>query len=133
VNVFSCVPNVPTISVADVQFVEGDAGETQMFFTVLLSRPTIVPVRVSYELIDGTAQHGNDFDRVSATFVIPASTATQLFGGVAVPVNVKGDIAPEGNETFTFRLTGALNATIADGEATGTIVDDDTTPPGHGK
>jgi Zn-dependent metalloprotease len=130
VNVYSCTPRVPSISVADVAFEEGDAGEKQVSFTVLLSTPTINAVSVNYELVEGTAQHGNDFDRISGTLVIPASTATQLFGGARIFVNIKGDIAPEGNETFLLRLTGAVNATISDGEATATIVDDDTTPPG---
>jgi Zn-dependent metalloprotease len=128
VNVFSCTPKVPSISVADVQIAEGDAGEKQMTFTVLLSTPTMVPVSVRYELVDGTARHGNDFDRAEGTLVIPASTATSLVGGVLVSVTIKGDIVPEGNETFFFRLSGAVNATITDGEAIGTIVDDDPHP-----
>jgi chitinase len=45
-----------------------------------------------------------------------------------VSVTIKGDIVPEGNETFFFRLSGAVNATITDGEAIGTIVDDDPHP-----
>ena len=130
VNVFSCTPNMPTISVADVQAAEGDADETAMSFTVLLSQPTIVPVSVNFELVDGTARHGNDFDRIAGTLVIPASTATQLIGGARINVTIKGDIVAEGNEAFTLRLSQPVNATIADGEATGTIVDDDTTPPG---
>jgi Zn-dependent metalloprotease len=130
VNVFSCVPNLPSISVADVQRAEGDAADTQLVFTVLLSKPTILPVSIGYELIDGTAHHGNDFDRISGTLVIPASTATQLFGGGTIAVTIKADHVPEGDETFVLRLTGAVNATIVDGEATGTILEDDTTPPG---
>ena len=130
VNVFSCVPRVPSISVADVSIAEGNSGEKQLAFTVLLSTPTIAPVRVNYELVDGTAQHGNDFDRIAGTAVIPGSTATQGFIGTQIFVTIKGDIVPEGLETFVLRLSGAVNATIADAEATGTIVDDDTTPPG---
>ncbi|MGB2717236.1 MAG: M4 family metallopeptidase [Vicinamibacterales bacterium] len=130
VSVFSCTPRVPSISVADVSIAEGNAGETQLAFTVLLSTPTINAVSVNYEVVDGTAAHGNDFDRVAGTIVIPASTATQGFTSARILVNIKGDIVPEGNETLVLRLSGAVNATIADGEAVGTIVDDDTTPPG---
>jgi hypothetical protein len=130
VHVFSCAPKVPTISVGDVSITEGNAGESQLAFTVLISTPTINAVAVNYELVDGTARHGNDFDRISGTAVIPASTATQNFGGTRIFVTIKGDIVPEGNETFRLRLSSPVNATILDGEAIGTIVDDDATPPG---
>ena len=130
VNVFSCAPKVPVVSVADVQVTEGNAGEKQATVTVLLSTPTITPVTVQYELIDGTAQHGNDYDRVSGTVVIPASSATSLVGGVLVSITIKSDIVSEGNETFIFRLSQPLNATLGRAEATITIVDDDTIPPG---
>jgi hypothetical protein len=97
---------------------------------VLLSAPTITAVSVNFELVEGTAQHGNDFDRLAGTLVIPPSTATQLVGGARIFVNIKGDTVSEGNVTFLLRLSQAVNATIADGEAIATIVDDDTTPPG---
>jgi Zn-dependent metalloprotease len=121
VNLFSCTPNVPSVSVADIAVTEGDAGSSQVFFTVsLFSQPTIVPVAVSYQTVDGTAQHGNDFDRVSGTLVIPAgATSGRIF------VEVKGDIVPEGDEVFFLRLTGVSNATLADAEAQATIAEDD--------
>jgi hypothetical protein len=120
VNVFSCTPNIPSVSVADISFNEGNAGSTQVFFTVSLSTPTIVPVSVSYQTVDGTAKHGNDFDRVAGTLVIPAGASSgRIF------VSVKGDRVPEGNEVFFLRLTGVTNATLADAEAQATIVDDD--------
>jgi Zn-dependent metalloprotease len=126
VNVFSCTPNVPSLTVADIAFAEGDAGRTNRFFTVRLSVPTIRPVAVNFEIVDGTAQHGNDFETGGGgTLVIPAGATSGR-----VTVVVKGDIVPEGNETFFLRLTGAANATIADSEAQATINDDDTTPPG---
>jgi hypothetical protein len=82
---------------------------------------------VNYEVLDGTAQHGTDFYRIAGTLVIPASS-----GGARIFVTIKGDIVPEGNESFTLRLTGAVNGTIPNGVviATGTIVDDDKRPSG---
>ena len=120
VNLFSCTPNVPSVTVADILKTEGDAGSSNAVFTVLLDKPTIRPVSFRYETVDGTATHGNDFDRISGTAIIPAGAA-----GVQIAVVVKGDKVSEGNEVFSLRLSGAVNATIGDGEATATIVDDD--------
>jgi hypothetical protein len=120
VNVFSCTPNVPSITVADIQKTEGDAGSSNAIFTVRLDRPTIRTVSFLYETVDGTAIHGNDFDRIRATATIPAGTTS-----VQIAVAVKGDVVAEGDEVFTLRLSGAVNATIDDGESTATIVEDD--------
>jgi Zn-dependent metalloprotease len=125
VNVFSCTPKVPEITVTDISFAEGNAGSKQVFFTVALSTSTIVPVAVAFQTVDATAQHGNDFDRTAGTLVIPAGGSSGRIG-----VAVKGDIVPESDEVFFLRLTSATNATIVDGEAQATIVDDDSTPPG---
>ena len=38
---------------------------------------------------------------------------------------VNGDTTPEPNETFFVNLTTATNATIADGQGIGTILNDD--------
>jgi carbon monoxide dehydrogenase subunit G len=77
-------------------------------------------VAVSYQTVDGTAQHGNDFDRVGGTLVIPAGAMSgRIF------VEVKGDKVPEGSEVFFLRLTGVSNATLADAEAQATIGEDD--------
>jgi Zn-dependent metalloprotease len=120
VNVFSCTPNVPSITVADIQKTEGDAGRSNAVFTVRLDKPTIRPVSFLYETVDGTAIHGNDFDRISGTATIPAGTT-----GVQIAVAVKGDVVPEQDEVFSLRLSGPVNATIGDGEATATILEDD--------
>jgi Zn-dependent metalloprotease len=126
VNLFSCTALVPAVSAADVTKLEGNAGESDLSFVVRLSSGTIEAVAVTYEIVDGSAQHGNDFDRVSGTVVIPASTATTLFTSAAVTVKIKGDVVPEADETFTLRILSVTNATIADAQATATIVNDDT-------
>jgi len=125
VNVFSCRPNVPSVTVADIALAEGDAGRSNAIFTVSLSAPTITPVVVGFQTVDGTARHGNDFEAAAGTLVIPAGRTS---GQIAVAV--KGDIVPEGDEVFFLRLTGAANATIADPVAQATVVEDDTAPPG---
>ena len=49
-----------------------------------------------------------------------------------VHVDIKGDVLAEGNETFTVNLSNPAGATIADGTAIGTIVNDDREPEqGH--
>jgi bacillolysin len=120
VDVFSCEPKIPAISVADISVVEGNAGRSDAVFTVRLSTPTIRAVSVQFQTVDGTAQHGNDFEGGAGTLVIPAgATAGQI------AVAIKGDVVREGDERFVLRLSGAVNATIAAPEATATITDDD--------
>ena len=45
-----------------------------------------------------------------------------------VSVAVLGDTVVEPNETFVVNLSGAVNATIADNQGVGTIVDNDAVP-----
>jgi hypothetical protein len=129
VALFTCQPNVPSVTVADIAVPEGNAGRREVFFTVRLSAPTIVPVTVRYEIVGGTAHDGNDFQTAGAgVLTIPAGASSGRIGVV-----VKGDIVPEGAEVFFLRLTGVSNATLGDAEAVATIVDDDATPPGPGQ
>ena len=68
---------------------------------------------------------GSDYTAASGTVTFPAnSTAPQT-----VTVPILGDTAVEPDETFVVNLTGPINATIADGQATGTITNDDAAPP----
>lgn len=120
VTVFTCTANVPDVSIADLAIVEGNAASSQALFTVSLSKPTIKPVTVSYVTEDGTAQHGNDFDRVAGSVTVPAGAAS-----VKIPVVIKGDGVSEGEESFTVRITGASFGTVVDDVGVGTIADDD--------
>ena len=57
-------------------------------------------------------------------------TLTFAPGVTTQPVNVtvNGDAKNEANETLTVNLNGPVNATIADGQGIGTIVNDDAVP-----
>ena len=89
-------------------------------FTVTLSAPSGRNVSVNYATIDGTAVAGQDYTATSGTLTIPAGNTS---GTIAVAIS--GDHLPESNETFTLQLSAPVNVTVANGQATGTIVNDD--------
>src|SRR5205085_132498 len=68
----------------------------------------------------GSATSANDYTAASGTLTIPAG---QTSGTITVLVN--GDRLGEPNETFFVNLSSATNATIADGQGIGTILDDE--------
>ena len=97
-------------------------GET-MGFAVTLSGLTARTVTVDYATADGSATAGADYGSVSGTltFAPGESSAT-------VSVDIVDDEMYEPDETFVARLSSPINAVIATGEATGTILDDDEEP-----
>lgn len=96
-------------------------GEGTIDFTITLSAPSSQPVTVRVSTNSGTATEGVDFIAVdNLDVVFPAGTVSRT---VTVPtIEDPGD---EPDESFTLDVDNATNATIADGQGVGTIVDDD--------
>ncbi len=117
-------PIVPTLTIADASITEGDSGTSQLTFTVKLSQGASGPVTVAYSTANGTATAGADYTAASGTITFAAGETTRT---IAIPIS--GDTALEANETFTVNLANPSGATIADGAATGTIVNNDAAPP----
>ena len=67
-----------------------------------------------------SAASSNDYTAASGTLTIPAGQTT---GTITVLVN--GDRLGEPNETFVVNLSAPTNATLADGQGIGTILDDE--------
>jgi Calx-beta domain len=111
---------VPPLAVSDVSTREGNTGTTAFVFTVRLSAPSNQAVSVNYATADGSATAGSDYQAASGTLTIPAGQTTGT-----IPVQVIGDRLAEANETFFVNLSAPTNATIADGQGAGTIVDDE--------
>ena len=106
------------VSVADARVRE--AAGAKLDFAVRLSRAAHAPVAVAYATADGSATAGSDYTaRKGKLTFAPGETEKT----VAVPV--LDDAIDEGEETFTLRLLNASGAVIADGVATGTIVNSD--------
>jgi pectate lyase len=113
-------PSARTLSVDDVTVTEGDAGTTAASFTVRLSGASASAVTVGYATANQTATAGSDYQAASGTVSFAPGALTQTVG-----VNVLGDAAVEPDETFVLGLSGAVGASLADGQAVGTISDDD--------
>lgn len=79
-----------------------------------------VPVTVNWATADGTATAGQDYVAASGTLTFSPGETQKT-----ISVTVSGDVVPEPNETFRVVLSGAVNASIADGDGLGTIEDDD--------
>ena len=112
----------PVLKVAAAAVKEGAAGQTtHLVFDVRLSPAAAVPVTVNYATVGGTATAGVDFDSQSGVLTFdPGVTLKQ----VVVPVI--GDDVAEPDEQFTLVLSNPLNATLANTEAVGTILTDDS-------
>jgi ELWxxDGT repeat protein len=116
----STSPPSPTVRVNDVTVTEGNTGRRAATFTVTLSTASTKPVTVTYATSNGTATAGSDYTAISGTLTIPAGQTTGT-----ITVLVKGDRLGEATETFFVNLSSPTNATIADGQGVGTIVDDE--------
>lgn len=116
----------PSLSVADPAAVSEGAAGAAAVFVVRLSSVSGRDVSVDYATANVSATAGQDYTARSGRLVIAAGTAQ-----APVDVPVSNDAADEPNETFDLRLSSPAGATIADGAATATILDDDApaTPP----
>lgn len=113
-------PPPPALSIADGSVSEGNKGTTTLNLTVTLSRSSTEAVTVKYATLDGTALAKQDYTATSGTLTFqPGKTSGTISVAIAV------DRKRESNETFWVQLSNASGATIADGVATATIVNDD--------
>jgi hypothetical protein len=108
------------LSIADVAVTEGDTGTTQAVFTLTLAPVSGQTVTLDYATADGTATAGTDYTAAAGSVTFAPGVTTQ-----AVSVDVIGDVLTEPSETFLVNLANAGNATVSDGQAVGTINDND--------
>ncbi len=110
----------PAIAIADVSVTEGQAGTVNAVFTVSLSAPSPQTVTIAYATADGSATAAGDYQARAGVLTFSPGVTTLT---VVVPVN--GDTNDEPDETFFVTLSSPVNATIADAQGVGTILNDD--------
>jgi acetyl esterase/lipase/uncharacterized protein (DUF1330 family) len=113
----------PTVSIDDIQVIEGASGSTSARFTLRLSSSSSRQVSVKLAMADGTALAGSDYVRRTGTVIFePGSVSkTQSF-------TVNGDLTHEPDETFFVDLNTPSNALLGKARGVATIVNDDAPP-----
>lgn len=105
----------PSIVINDVTKNEDDGTMT---FTVTLDRVIGSDVTFDYTSAPGTATSGPDYTPVNGSGTIIAGHTT-----TTITVPIIDDYLTENSEQFTINLSNAINATIADEQGVGTILD----------
>ncbi|MGH8974980.1 MAG: trypsin-like serine protease [Acidimicrobiia bacterium] len=104
------------LRMADIRTPERDVAT----FVLSLSRPSTLPVKISYTTVAVTATSESDFTAAAGTLTIPAGATT-----ATVSVPIAEDDVPERDETLRLTVTSIANAVAADTSATAIILDDD--------
>lgn len=109
------------MSVADASLTESNSGTTNMLFTVTLSKADRTKtISVKYATVNGSALGGSDFTTTTGTATFPPGAIS-----LSVAIPVIGDLVQETAESFQLQLSSPVNATLTDGSAIGTILDND--------
>jgi streptogramin lyase len=103
-------------------FVDRFGATSLAAFTVSLDYAIPTPVTVDYATADGTALAGTDYLAASGTLTFAPGVTTQT---ILIQTLDDGVIDPP--KTFAINLSNPVGADIARGEATGTILDGDST------
>jgi hypothetical protein len=123
INDQTWAPVLPAISIGDATVLEGSAGTVSATFTLTLTHASAAEVTVQYATANGTATGGSDYQVASDTLtLLPGETSK------TITMLVSGDRLHEPIETFFVNLNNnnlLTNATIADGQGIGTIIDDE--------
>ena len=118
---------LPTLSISDGSAEEGD----EVYFQVTLSKPVAHEVSFTYSTESGTLD-GQNYGNAnqSEDYPFTSNNATIYPGGERFEIWIPtfDDAHDEGDETFTVILYYPENATIDDGEGTGTIKNSDPLP-----
>jgi uncharacterized protein (TIGR03118 family) len=110
----------PAISISDMAQVEGNSGSSSFVFNVSLNAPSALAVTVDFATANGSATSGSDYtSRIGSVSFAPNETTK------TVSIQVSGDGTNEPDETFFVNLSNAANATIADAQGIGVILNDD--------
>jgi hypothetical protein len=111
----------PSLSIADVNQSEGSPPTQGTFnFRITASIPATGTITVNFATANGTATAPGDYTATSGTVTFTTGQTEQT---VSIPV--VADLAFEPDETFFVNLSAPVGATIADGQAVGTILNDD--------
>ena len=111
-----------SISIGNASTVtEADSGVTSVIFTVTLAEASAQTITATFQTEDGTAVAGTDYVAKSGTITFAPGQLT-----ATLTVDVIGDTAGEGAESFFVRIRAGANVVIDNDLASVDILDTDT-------
>ena len=110
----------PSLSVGDVELLEGNGGSSFALFPVTLHCPSAQPVSVRVEAVSGTAIAGEDFAPTVQTLTFQPGETHKTFS-----VEVFGDLDAEPTEVFSAQLSQPSGGQVRYQQGLGTIISDD--------
>jgi TolB protein len=116
---------VPTIVVYNNPFSEPDTGQTIVVdvFAVAVQNSGTASIPITWHTVDGTAHAPSDYSAVTnGTASVPPN---DNFPPATLPVTVRGDNAPEPDETFFVRIEAPAGIRVLYDTGTLTIQNDD--------
>ncbi|MGQ7819105.1 Calx-beta domain-containing protein [Metapseudomonas furukawaii] len=116
-------PGSPTITVSNAVALEGSG---YLDFLVALDGPATSDVSVNYSTANGTALAGFAADYTGTSDTLRFAPGEMV---KTVRVALNDDLAAEVVETFSLRLSAAVNAVIGTATATGSILDSESALP----
>lgn len=117
-------PNsLPLFQAVDTSIQEGDSGSQVVQVVVRLSQEVGEEATVDYRTVDGSAVNGADYSGQNGTLVFASGETEKM-----VEIGILGDLADEGDESFTLELSNGEGARIGTSTATVTIIENDIVP-----
>jgi hypothetical protein len=116
---------VPVMYSNSASATEHGTAPVPVNFTVLLTTPSSQPVTVNYQTSDATGKSGVDYTAAGGTLTFAPGQTKATITVTALP-----NLAATSNKAFSLNLSGAQGATLATSKLTGTIVEQNTPPPG---
>ncbi|HEX7314813.1 MAG TPA: Calx-beta domain-containing protein [Pyrinomonadaceae bacterium] len=120
-------PPVAEVDITGPIVAEGNTGTTPAVFKVRLNSVSERSISVSYSTINGTATPPQDYVAVSGSLTFAPGETVKTVG---VPVH--GDVVPEPEENFFFRVDSpGEGGQVFSSSTSGQIFDDDGAPGVH--
>ncbi len=111
--------------IGDAQVVEGNTGTKSMVFTVSLTKPVGSDVTFNFFTSDG---YPNANAAPGSDYVFPSLSGLSIPAGslsTTVSVTINGDTSYERDETFAANVNLVNGVAVLDGQAMGTIINDE--------
>ncbi len=115
---------IPSVSIQDVEKIEGDDGTILINFSISLKEVYDKDIILSYTTDDGSAFQNLDYKKATGQLTIPAGTLE-----ASIPIEIISDDIIEGSEVFHLVFNSDMELEMNKNSASILIINDDSKLP----